>query len=98
MPLPTGMELIVIAVIIVAILLWGPKKLPELAKSIGLAKKEFEKAQKEAQTFTNQAMTPPESAEDVLIKTAKELGISTEGKTKDQISQEIVQKSKEAQK
>ena len=96
MPLPTGMELIIIAVIIVAILLWGPKKLPELAKSIGLAKKEFEKVQKEGETFTTQAMTPPPSTDDVLIKTAKELGISTEGKTKDQISQDIVEKSKQA--
>jgi sec-independent protein translocase protein TatA len=96
MPLPSGMELIVIAVIIVAILLWGPKKLPELAKSIGLAKKEFEKVQKDGETFTTQVMTPPPSTDDVLIKTAKELGISTEGKTKDQISQEIVEKSKQA--
>jgi sec-independent protein translocase protein TatA len=96
MPLPSGMELIVIAVIIVAILLWGPKKLPELAKSIGLAKKEFEKVQKDGETFTTQAMTSPPSTDDVLIKTAKELGISTEGKTKDQISQEIVEKSKQA--
>ena len=96
MPLPTGMELIIIAVIIVAILLWGPKKLPELAKSIGLAKKEFEKVQKDGETFATQAMTPPPSTDDILIKTAKELGISTEGKTKDQISQEIVEKSKQA--
>jgi sec-independent protein translocase protein TatA len=96
MPLPSGMELIVIAVIIVAILLWGPKKLPELARSIGEAKKEFEKVQREGQTFTTQILTPPPSAEDVLIKTARELGITTEGKTKDQISAEIVQKAKKA--
>jgi len=30
------------------------------------------------------------SSDDVLIETAKKLGISTEGKTKGQISQEIV--------
>ena len=98
MPLPTGFELIIVAVIIVAILLWGPKKLPELARSIGLARKEFEKASKEGETFTTQVLTPPASAEDVLLKTAKDLGISTEGKTKDQISQEIVEKAKEAKK
>ncbi len=88
MPL-SGMELVIVAVVIVVFLLWGPKKLPELARSIGLAKKEFEQGKAEA------TQTSPLSTEDVLIKTAKELGISTEGKTKDQISQEIVQKSKE---
>jgi sec-independent protein translocase protein TatA len=96
MPLPSGMELIVVAVIIVAILLWGPKKLPELARSIGEAKKEWEKASREGQTFTTQIMTPPVSAEDALLKTARELGITTEGKTKDQISAEIVQKAKQS--
>jgi len=95
MPLPSGMELIVVVVIIAAILLWGPKKLPELARSIGEAKKEWEKTSREGQTFTTQILTPPVSAEDTLIKTAKELGITTEGKTKDQISAEIVQKAKQ---
>jgi len=95
MPLPSGMELIVVVVIIAAILLWGPKKLPELARSIGEAKKEWEKASREGQTFSTQILTPPVSAEDTLIKTAKELGITTEGKTKDQISAEIVQKAKQ---
>jgi len=98
MPFPTGIELVVIAVIIVAILIWGPKKLPELARSIGQARKEFEKASKEGEVFTSQVLTPPASAEDTLLKTAKELGITTEGKTKEQISQEIVQKAKEAKK
>ena len=96
MPLPSGMELIVIAIIIVAILLWGPKQLPQLARSIGEAKKEWEKASTEGQTFTTQILTPPASAEVILIKTARELGMTTEGKTKDEISAEIVQKTKQA--
>ena len=95
MPLPSGMELIVVVVIIAAILLWGPKKLPELARSIGEAKKEWEKTSREGQTFSTQILTPPVSAEDTIIKTAKELGITTEGKTKDQISADIVQKAKQ---
>ena len=36
-------ELLVILLIV--LLLFGGKKLPELARSLGLAKKEFEKAQ-----------------------------------------------------
>jgi sec-independent protein translocase protein TatA len=94
----TGYEWIVVALVIVAILLWGPKKLPELAKAVGEARREFEKASKEGEGFTTKLLTPPASAEDALLKTARELGISTEGKTKDQISQEIIQKAKEEKK
>ena len=45
-----GFEWLGVIGILVVIFLWGPKKLPELARSIGLAKKEFEKAAKEATT------------------------------------------------
>jgi len=38
-------ELLIILLII--LILFGGKKLPELARALGLAKKEFEKAQKE---------------------------------------------------
>jgi sec-independent protein translocase protein TatA len=40
-------EWVVIGVIVVVVFMWGPAKIPELAKSLGLAKREFEKAQKE---------------------------------------------------
>ena len=35
------LELVVIAVILLVIFMFGPKKIPELAKSIGLARREF---------------------------------------------------------
>jgi sec-independent protein translocase protein TatA len=34
-------------VLLIVLILFGGKKLPELARALGLAKKEFEKAQKE---------------------------------------------------
>jgi hypothetical protein len=52
-----------------------------------LARKEIDKAYKEA---TNPASTQPSQEMDALIETAKKLGIPTEGKTKAQISDEIV--------
>lgn len=73
--------------IIVVLFVWGPQKLPEFAKSIGLARKEIEKAYKEA---SNPTQAPPAPETDPLIETAKKLGISTEGKTRAQISDEIV--------
>jgi len=87
-----GYQLLIVVGILVVVFLWGPQKLPELAKSIGLAKKEFEKAAKEASTpSTDTTATQP--ATDPLITAAKSLGISTEGKTKEQIAKEIADKS-----
>lgn len=87
-----GYEWLIVVGVLLVVFLWGPQKLPELAKSIGLAKKEFEKAAKEASNPTVSASTP-ESPTDPLIVAAKSLGISTEGKTKEQIAKEIADKS-----
>jgi sec-independent protein translocase protein TatA len=82
-----GYEWLIVLAIIVVLFVWGPQKLPEFARSIGLARKEIDKAYKEA---TSPTSPPPAPEPDVLIETAKKLGISTEGKTKAQISEEIV--------
>lgn len=82
-----GYEWIIVLAIIVVLFVWGPQKLPEFARSIGLARKEIDKAYKEA-TSPSAAQPAPEM--DSLIETAKKLGISTEGKTKAQISDEIL--------
>jgi sec-independent protein translocase protein TatA len=88
-----GYEWLIVLAIIVVLFVWGPQKLPEFARSIGLARKEIEQAYKEASNPTQPASAPP-SEMDPLIETAKKLGISTEGKTKAQISEEIVAKAK----
>ena len=91
------LQWIVIGVIVIAIFLWGPQKLPELARGLGRAKKEFENASKEvgeSMTGTGQSPSTPKSADQVLLETARQLGISTEGKTREQISQEIVAKAR----
>ncbi len=98
------LELIIIGAIVVVILLWGPKKIPEFARSIGLAKKEFDQALKEAQNPSpNPPGTPaagspagaPMASDDALIDTARRLGIKSEGKTAQQISEEIVNRAKQ---
>ena len=87
-----GYEWLIVIGILVVVFLWGPQKLPELAKSIGLAKKEFEKAAKEATTATTTVSTSQPTS-DPLIVAARELGINTEGKTKEEIARDIAEKT-----
>ncbi len=100
-----GWEWIIIGVVAIVIIMWGPAKIPQFAKALGQAKGEFNKASKE---FNNAALaqenaapaaapTPKpaiKSKDEVLVETAKELGIPTEGKTREQLSEEISVKVK----
>ena len=52
-----GWEWIIIGVVAIVIIMWGPAKIPEFARSLGRAKGEFSKAQKE---FTDAALTTDE--------------------------------------
>ncbi len=87
-------ELLIIGVIAIVIFLWGPQKIPELARALGRAKKEFDTASKEVTGAVTSGSTaaPPRTADEILVSTARQLGISTEGKTREQLSQEIVAK------
>ena len=87
-----GYEWLIVIAVILIVFLWGPQKLPELAKSIGLAKKEFDKAAKEISNPTAPS-APTDASTDPLIVAARSLNISTEGKTKEQIAKEIAEKS-----
>jgi sec-independent protein translocase protein TatA len=99
MALTDPLQWIVIGVVVIAIFLWGPQKIPELARAFGRARSEFDRASKDAGNAllsgsTSSATSVPErSPDDVLVDTAQALGISTAGKTRDQISQEIIGKS-----
>ena len=99
-----GWEWLIIGVVAIVIIMWGPAKIPEFAKALGRAKGEFSKASKEfadaATTTVNapiatatavpvaQAQTM-KSKDELLIETARNLGISTAGKTREQITEEI---------
>lgn len=72
-----------IILLVIVLLIWGPTQLPKLARALGLAKKEFQKVQ-----------TDEEEPEDELLKLAKELGIDTKGKSREEIKEEIVKKTK----
>ncbi len=88
-----GYEWLIVVGVLLVVFLWGPQKLPELARSIGLAKKEFDKAVKESTTQTAGANPPSPTGTDPLVSAARNLGIVTEGKTKDEIAREIAEKT-----
>jgi sec-independent protein translocase protein TatA len=80
-------------ILVIILIIFGPKKLPELAKSIGDAIRQYRQAQEGTVTSTQPSQpTPSRTKEtDLLIETAKKLGIQTEGKTMEQISKEITE-------
>jgi sec-independent protein translocase protein TatA len=86
-------ELAIIGVIIVVVVVLGPKKIPELARALGSAKKEFNQGAQSTPTASTASATGTQMGEDDLMVAARRLGISTEGKTREQISAEIVRKT-----
>jgi sec-independent protein translocase protein TatA len=85
-------ELLIIGVIIL-VLLFGATKLPQLARALGRAGGEFQKgkleAEQEVQKMKGDQPAAEPSEHDKLLKAAWELGIPTEGKTDDQIREEV---------
>ena len=85
----SGTEYIVIFFII--LLLFGGKKLPELARSMGSAVREYTQATKEPVKYV-EAKTKDKEGEDrdAILEAAKKLGIETEGRSISEIAQDIV--------
>jgi len=107
MALGDPIQWIIIGVIVIVIFLWGPQKIPDIARALGRAKREFDDASREVRNATSvttamagtTTLKPAAemTGDEVLIDTAKRLGISTEGKSREQISQEIVNRTKPQQ-
>jgi sec-independent protein translocase protein TatA len=90
-------------ILAIVLILFGPKKLPELAKGLGDAIRQYRQASEggvmptstpvQVYPQTQVAPTTQTRAGEILIDTAKQLGIQTDGKTLDQISKEITDKT-----
>ena len=85
-----GFEAVVIGIILVVIFVWGPGKIPEIARSLGRASKEFEEASRGLTTGSSYSPRVEDSVSDPLVDTARKLGIVTEGRTRQEISDAIV--------
>ncbi|MBI2184630.1 MAG: twin-arginine translocase TatA/TatE family subunit [Thaumarchaeota archaeon] len=80
----------IILIVIVVILIFGAKKLPELARSMGKSAGEFRKGQEEAKREIEALKKEHVSPErEKLEEAAKALGIDVEGKTDEQIREEM---------
>ena len=93
-----GVEWIFIAVIVVVLILWDPSKIPKIARALGEAKREFERASREFQEglAAEEAVAAEEglaASDEKLLKVARALGIETEGKTRDEVARAILEKA-----
>jgi sec-independent protein translocase protein TatA len=87
------LELGIIAAIVIVFVVMGPKKIPELARALGSAKKEFSQGAQEPAAGLTASAGSVQGGQDELMVAARNLGITTEGKTREQISAEIVHKT-----
>ena len=89
-------ELVVILFII--LLLFGGKKLPELARSMGSAVKEYSAAAKEPMKYVEEkTKDKDEEDRDAILEAAKKLGIETEGRSISEIAQDIVKSTEKSE-
>ena len=97
MQIPGGFEWVIIAVIIV-VLFFGIKKIPELAKSFGKATAEYEKARIEAKRELQVLKNGEKVGREKLEEIAETLGIDYTNKNDDDLRKAIdyaVNKEKE---
>ncbi len=92
MALDSPIELLIVAVVVIVFLWQGPQKIPLLARALGSAKKEFNEGAKSPASTSMMSTPDAQNGEDLMVA-ARKLGISTEGKTREQISAEIVRKT-----
>lgn len=87
-----GIEWAILLIAVVLVFAFGGKKLPELARSLGRAKGEFERGKMEIEKELREERAKEVIKEEKdIVKAAKDLGINTEGKTEDQLKKEIAE-------
>lgn len=87
-------EWIIFLIIVALLLLFGPSKLPQFARSIGRAWGEFRKGKLQVERELREELSTVEAAEPVagreqVLKAAKELAVATEGREFRDIKLEI---------
>ena len=78
-----------ILILIVAIIFFGPDKIPELARSLGKATGEFKKAQLETEREIKKVGEPMDEKDTKIHNLAIEMGLDVQNKTSEQLVEEI---------
>ena len=90
----------IVLIFLAVIILFGASKIPELARSLGMATGEFKKAQQEAdRELKNVEKSLKEGGSkqedsDKVKQMAKDFGIEVEGKSDEELLEEIKEKMK----
>lgn len=69
-------------ILLIVVIFFGAAKIPQLARSLGRAKGEFERGSREGKEELSKAATKTDASADdeKVLKTARDLGIPTEGR------------------
>jgi sec-independent protein translocase protein TatA len=86
-----GIEWIILLIIIAVLLLYGPKKLPELARGVGRALGEFRRGKMEIEREITSEMSQIDTRDlrDRLEKTAGALGVPVSGRSEMEVKLDI---------
>lgn len=79
-----------IFILFIVLLLFGGRKLPELARSMGEAAKEFNKATTTPTSYIDEKTRKDNDERQAILDAAKKLGIETEGRDMSEIAKDIV--------
>lgn len=78
-----------ILIVIVALFLFGPDKIPEMARSLGKAMGEFKRAQMETENEIKKINEPLNDKDTKIHNLAIEMGLDVNNKTSEQLVEEI---------
>jgi TatA/E family protein of Tat protein translocase len=82
----------VILILAILLVFIGPEKLPEIAKELGGAVREFRKVSSRVTETVNSLKVVEKEHSDELLEIARKLKIGTKGKTTKQLINEIMMK------
>ncbi len=86
-------------ILVIIVILFGGKKLPELARSIGQSVKQYRKATEESLEEESKESKDEitEQERKTILETAKKLKIDVEGRSIKEISEKILEKTEKTQ-